>query len=106
MIKMRTREKRYKDYGVTKEEKEKVLNFCKNAKKEDEFLIRNAALCANPYIADYICDSLKNDLSYDRLFKTLYVPIGRDDFYGYRRKTIAILKNLLLLSGMWGQIEK
>lgn len=95
---MRIREKKYKDYGIDTTEKEKILDFCKNANAYERKLIFQAAVCSNPDIAEYLCESLTKGISYDMIFKKKYVPIGRDDFYGYRRKTISIIRNFLILN--------
>lgn len=94
---MRVRNKRYGDYGVTDEEKDKIILFCRCATKKDQEIIRWALQELDPYIADILFVSLTKGLSYERLG---YVAMSKSDFYGYRRKGIEAIKRYMILSGI------
>ena len=94
---MRVRSKHYRDYGVTDEEKDRIIKFCRSATKEDQEVIKWALKELDPYIADVLFLSLTKGLSYDRLG---YVAMSKVDFYGYRRKGIEAIKRYMIMHGM------
>lgn len=86
----------YEDYNITKSEKEFIVNYCQSV-KADKDIIRECAESANNGIAEYITQSLIENKSYDNLG---YVPINKGDFYAYRRKTLYLIKQRLVESGI------
>lgn len=100
---MRTREKSYKDYGITEDEKKYILNFCRTAGEKDKELVKKALKELNPYISPHIYRSLTENLSYDDLCKTDYLYMHSVDFYAYRRKGIAAIKRHMIQDGIWNK---
>ena len=89
---MRTREKSYEDYGITKDEVQYIKDFCQNADDEQKQLIKYALSDLNPYIAPYVFYSLVDNLSYEDICAKRYLYIGKGDFYGHRRQGMAAIK--------------
>lgn len=98
---MRTRRTYYKDYGIDGEEIKRLKEICSNLDDEEDYLLKNATQYACPDLADQIYRSIKNNISYDVMVEKEYVPIGKGDFYGYRRKSVYIFMNLLIFSGKY-----
>lgn len=98
---MRTREMSYSDYGITKEEKEYIKAFCRNAGEEEKQIIKEALAEIHPYIAPYIYKSLVENLSYDNICKKNYLYMCMVDFYAYRRQGMAAIKRWMILYGVW-----
>lgn len=90
---MRTRIKGYGDYGLTKTRVKEILEYCRAL--SDDSILKEAAEKANPLLAVYLVESIKDRMSYDKLYKKYYVPIWRGDFYGYRRLTISLLDDVV-----------
>ena len=89
--------KSYADYGMTNRRAKELLEECRAGKYGAQ--VRMAAYKACPIAAEHIIHSIIQNKSYDILefdFKLGRVPVGRSDFYGYRRHTLAILNNMLL----------
>lgn len=89
---MRLREKGYKHYGITEEHAREIIRACMSADKAHTELLREACIQSNPYIHKELYRSITENRSYDRFY---YIPIGRSDFYGYRRKAIAIYEQMM-----------
>lgn len=54
--------------------------------------------CARRINADIASDlyySIVTGISYDELTKVRYIPIGKADFYGYRRKCLAQIRDII-----------
>ena len=99
---MRTREKSYEDYGLTKDEIHYIKEFCFNSNTEQQKEIIKVALSElSPYIASKCLESLIHNKSYDDLCKEEYLYIGKDDFYGYRRKGMAAVKRWMIWNNIW-----
>ena len=91
---MRIRKKKLTDYGISEERGAELLELA--AMKENQRTVCKAASLSNPYLAPYLVKSLQEKVGYDRLFGSMYFrPCVRQDFYGYRRKTLAIIDRLL-----------
>lgn len=88
---MRTRHKRLSDYGIPGGEISGLYNLCRNLDDHEKLLLHAVVMdSCPPGIVEYIFKSLIDGSSYDQLERSgEWVPIGRDDFYGYRRKTLA-----------------
>lgn len=98
---MRTREKSFEDYGMTKDEVEYVKKFCINSTAEQRQMIKNALSEISPYIAEKCLESLVENKSFDDLCKEEYVYICKDDFYAYRRKGIEAIKRWMIWNNIW-----
>ena len=89
---MLTRNKKLKDYGIPAEDVEKLNTMLKDFPAEYGYLLSGAALSACP----------KNTVkSYRKISKERYIPMNPKDFYGYRRKTVAVLYERMRLLGVW-----
>lgn len=86
---MRVREKNYTDYGMTKEEVAKVFEECKAAENREKLEACARRSCPGNNLAAAVIQSIQTKSSYEKLSKREYIPIGKKDFYAYRRKTIA-----------------
>lgn len=93
---MRIREKGYKDYGFEEGEEKKLIQYCRRREfdRSQELLI--SAISANADLANDIYYSIVNDLSFDDLSKIKYISANKNDFYAYRRKALANMRNWLI----------
>ena len=101
---MLTRNKKLKDYGIPAEDIEKLNTMLKDFPAEYEYLLSGAALSAcpkNTVIADMVIDNILHRKSYRKISKERYIPMNPKDFYGYRRKTVAVLYERMRLLGVW-----
>lgn len=96
---MRTRNAGYKNYGMSKEEANSLMEFCQSPQFcEHELLIK----CAEESYQDIAPDlyySLARGISYDDITKIRYIPLSRSDFYGYRRKCLDVFRRYLVFTG-------
>ena len=91
---MLTRNKKLKDYGIPAEDIEKLNTMLKDFPAEYGYLLSSAALSAcpkNTVIADMVIENILHRKSYRKISKEKYIPMNPKDFYGYRRKTVAVL---------------
>lgn len=95
---MRKREMSYKDYGITHDEKNYILDFCKNANEEEKEFIKIALSKLNPYISPIIFKCLTEKLSYEDLDKQEYIYVSKVDFYAEKRYGVYCIKNWMLLN--------
>lgn len=98
---MRTREKSYEDYGITPEEVRRIKEYCQNATMEDRITLLQCAISSAPGIEIEIYESLVGNVGYDRLSKLRNIPLKKDDFYGYQRKTLDEYMRLMIMLGRW-----
>lgn len=98
---MRTRYKKLKDYGLTTDEENALKDRCKNLDARDREILHETALSSAPGIEDYICESVINHTGYRTLCEKQMIPVNEEDFYAYRRKTLAMLYERLKLYGRW-----
>lgn len=99
-----TRNKKLKDYGIPAEDIEKLNTMLKDFPAEYGYLLSSAALSAcpkNTVIADMIIENILHRKSYRKISKERYIPMNPKDFYGYRRKTVAVLYERMRLLGVW-----
>lgn len=101
MITIRTRNKGYKDYGVTDEEKEVVIAYCRSDNESKEQVISCAMSELDPYIAQFLILNITQGISYEKIEEKYDIAIAREDFYAYRRKAVAAIKRYMLLFGHW-----
>lgn len=95
MQNMRTRETYLKEYGISDDYAEKLRNYCKTAKGEQQRWLLECAQSACPDIAPQLFYSLSVGVGYINMSKAQYIPIKRDDFQGYLRKTLEVLDRKL-----------
>ena len=87
---MRTRKKKFSDYGMTPEEGKKVKEYCRYLDSSKQRLLLETAIAAAPGIGLSIYKSLTMGVGYYQLLQTeCDLPASSDDFYAYKRKTIA-----------------
>lgn len=98
---MRTRNMGYADYGITKEEKKYIKKFCEHADENEKEIIKQALSELNHYIVPYIYDSLVEKKSYESIIKKEFLFMGKEDFYGYRRKGMEAIKRYMISFGKW-----
>lgn len=101
---MLTRNKKLKDYGIPAEDIEKLNAMLKDFPAEYGYLLSSAALSAcpkNTVIADMVIENILHRKSYRKISKERYIPMNPKDFYGYRRKTVAVLYERMRLLGVW-----
>ncbi len=101
---MLTRNKKLKDYGIPAEDIEKLNTMLKDFPAEYGYLLSGAALSAcpkNTVIADMVIENILHRKSYRKISKERYIPMNPKDFYGYRRKTVAVLYERMRLLGVW-----
>lgn len=106
---MLTRNKKLKDYGIPAEDIEKLNTMLKDFPAEYGYLLTSAALSAcpkNTVIADMVVENILHRKSYRKISKERYIPMNPKDFYGYRRKTVAVLYERMRLLGVWEDENK
>jgi hypothetical protein len=96
---MRTRDKNYSDYGITDDEAKRIKEYCQTASVEDKLTLFQCAISSAPGLEVEIYESLVSNIGYDKLSKRKNIPIKRDDFYGYQRKTLDEYRRLMTLFG-------
>lgn len=72
--------------------------------EEDGYLLSSATLSAcpkNTVIADMVIENILHRKSYRKISRERYIPMNPKDFYGYRRKTVAVLYERMRLLGVW-----
>lgn len=98
---MRTRNMGYDDYGFLPGEEKRLKAFCQEPEFSEGFLLLESAMKANANIGNDLYYTITNGISFDKLTKIKYIMISRPDFYGYQRKTLAILKEALIEVGRY-----
>ncbi len=89
----------WEDYGISKERYRELKQMCRSGKYDA--LVRQAAHTAAPDIEEYIYMSVTKNMSYRalevkwELGEMPRMPYNHNDFYGYRRYTLAVLNNML-----------
>lgn len=90
---MRTRDKSLSDYGIDCSRMAELMELARL--EENKGLICKAAELSNPGLSTFIIESLTQKRGYDRIYIKSYIPAKCDDFYAYRRKTLALFSLLL-----------
>ena len=98
---MRTREKGFADYGFSQGEETKLKEWCRKPDFTEEFLLLESAKMANKDIFNDIYFSIVRGVSYEKMDFKVYQNIGKGDFYGYQRKTLAIFRDGLIECGRY-----
>lgn len=90
---MRTREKKLSDYGISPERAQELLLLARQ--EQNRNLLCRAAESSCPGLSDSLVKSLTEGVGYWSICSWVYIPATKADFYGYRRKTLAVFNNLL-----------
>lgn len=99
---MRTREKGMKDYNVPQEDYEELLKRCKKLNIEDGLHLFQCAISAAPGLEIAVYESITTGAGYRTIIsRGRFIPCKEDDFYAYRRKTLATFYDRLRLFGKW-----
>lgn len=93
---------KFEDYGIDKNRKQELMELV--CLKENREILEKAAQMSNSYLAPYLVASLTSDRCQNgnlkagcrTLFQSLpYSPCTENDFYAYRKKTLAIFDSFL-----------
>lgn len=85
------------NYGLTKADEQKVLDYCR--KTPNEAYIKAAISNANPDIAEQLYKSLAHRVSHETMDRAGDMCIEPKSFYAYRRKAIYEIYCLITLLG-------
>lgn len=100
---MRTREKSMWDYGVPDDDQKKLLEKCKKLTQEESLILFQCAISTAPGLELVIYESITRGVGYRTILSSgRPIPATEDDFYAYRRKTLAEFYDRLRLFGRWG----
>lgn len=99
---MRTRNMNMLDYGISAAEEKALKEYCLKLGAEDRLWLFQCAISAAPGLEVPIYDSLTNGVGYRTMVRQgRNVHAKEDDFYAYRRKTLAMFYDRLRLFGKW-----
>lgn len=99
---MRTREMSMADYNIPDDDYKKLMEYCKNMGVDDRLRLFQCAISAAPGLEIAIYESIIGGSGYRTMIKKgRYIPVREDDFYAYRRKTLAEFYDRLRLFGLW-----
>lgn len=99
---MRTRYKSYSDYGISMDLQKKLIVKCRNLEQQDRLHLFQSAISAAPGLEIPIYESLTTGSGYRTMLNIgKQIPAKEDDFYAYRRKTLATFYDRLRLFGRW-----
>lgn len=99
---MRTRNMKMQDYNISAEDYRKLLEYCKKMGMEDRLCLFKSAISAAPGLEVPIYDSLVSGIGYRTIVRMgRDIPAKEDDFYAYRRKTLAVFYDRLRMYGRW-----
>ena len=92
---MRTREMGYTDLQFEAGEEKGLMDYLSGGSFKDFQILLSCAEMANKEIAPELFYSIVADVSYERLDTLKYIPINKIDFYAYRRKTLAMVRDII-----------
>lgn len=99
---MRTREMSISDYNIPDSDYKKLLEYCRNMDVDDRLRLFQSAISAAPGLELPVYESLVTGVGYRTIIKQgRHIPAKEDDFYAYRRKTLATFYDRLRLFGRW-----
>lgn len=77
--------------------------YCRNLTHEEAVILLQCAQRADSKIdiSSELFMSLSMGISYDRLFKVIYIPVKRNMFYKYRNDTLAAFREYLVNNNRW-----
>jgi hypothetical protein len=86
----------FQHYGLDSETAKRLQLLCRSEDKEIRAMVKAACELSNEGLARYLYRSLTCGDSFEDLSKETYLPAVPKDFYGCRRKAIAIFGNMYL----------
>ena len=89
------------DYGVPPDDIPILQSHLRNLSESDKYNLLQVSIKYAPGIESQIYDSIVNSIGYRTMEKIRTVPATENDFYGYRRKTVAVLYERMRLLGVW-----
>ncbi len=101
---MRTRERGWAARGISKERQKTLYNEAANPDNRD--ILIKAAQAVNEQLSPYIVESLagfneaigRSEIGYHTLYdRNDDMVCERNDFYGYRKKTLVVIDKMLRL---------
>ena len=87
------------DYGISVEETQRLVNFCRNAGEKEREIIKRISEAVYPCIAKQLFCNLTTGIGYDNLCKLKPIRMQRKDFQGYRRKVLKELYDFMNRKG-------
>lgn len=87
------------DYGISVEETQRLVNFCRNAGEKEREMIKRISEAVYPCIANQLFCNLTKGIGYDNLCKLKPIRMQRKDFQGYRRKVLKDLYDFMNTKG-------
>lgn len=98
---MRTRLAGYSEYGFRPGEEKQLMDFCKCPDFSEDFLLLECAKKSNAVIGADLYFSIIKGLSWEKLDVRTMQQYNKNDFYGYRRKTLGLFRAALIESGRY-----
>ena len=98
---MKRRYMGFDDYGFRPGEEKQLKEWCKKPDFSEEFLLLESAKMAHESIFNDLYFSIVKGLSYEKMDFKVYQSIGKGDFYGHQRKTLAIFREALIEVGRY-----
>lgn len=95
---MAVRDTYMKDYGISEQRGKELEHFCMNATGQEQEIVLRMAQDSYESIAAQLFASLTVGVGYDRQAKCQWLPMQRKDFQGYRRKTLKLIHDFLIMS--------
>lgn len=92
---MSVRDKSYYDYGISDDEVKEMFSICQDKKFSQKHELMLCAEESNKQLAIFLFASIVNGESYERILSYAWIPICKNDFYGYRRKTLALFREMI-----------
>ena len=93
---IRTRNMGFQHYGLDSHTAKELQLLCQSKDTEIRKMVKDACELSNEGLARYLYRGLTCGDSFEDICKETYLPAMPKDFYGYRRKAIAIFGNMYL----------
>lgn len=87
---MKTRYKKYSDYGMTKADVISTYEWLNACTDDDKQMVRVIVADLPPAVAEYVYLALTERMGYASLC-CLGLDYGKSDFYGYKRKGLFLV---------------
>lgn len=91
---MRTRYKKYADYGLTKEDVHKTYTWLNGLQPDQKEAVKKIIAQLPPGISHYVFLALTEHKGYYRLY-SIGLDYCKADFYGYKRKGLWLVNQYL-----------
>lgn len=89
------------DYGVPPDDIPTLQSHFRHLDENDKYNLLQVSIKYAPGIESQIYDSIVNCIGYRTIERFRDIPVSENDFYGYRRKTVAVLYERMRLLGVW-----